>query len=59
MRLEDANQLLEPGYLPMESGYTRLPNGDMYIAVLTRMPGGLGMLETLINTRCGIPTTIS
>jgi DAPG hydrolase PhiG domain len=39
MRLEDVNQLLEPGYLPFETGYKRLTNGQMYIAVLTRMPG--------------------
>ena len=38
MNIEDVNQLLEPGYLPMETGFTRLPNNDVYIAVLTRMP---------------------
>lgn len=38
MRLEEVSQLLNPGYLPMETGYARLPNGHMYIAVLTRMP---------------------
>ena len=38
MRLEDVNQLLEPGYLPSETGYMRLPNGEISIAVLTRMP---------------------
>ena len=38
MRLEDVNQLLEPGYLAFETGYTRLPDGQLYIAVLTRMP---------------------
>jgi len=36
--LEDADALLDPGYLPLETGYTRLPNGQMYIAVLTKMP---------------------
>ncbi len=35
----DANLLLEPGYLPLENGYTRLANGQVFVAVLTRMPG--------------------
>ena len=38
MFIEEANQLLEPGYLPMETGYQRLSNGHMYVAVLVRMP---------------------
>lgn len=37
MLFEDVNQLSESGYSPFETGYKRLPNGDMYIAVLTRM----------------------
>ena len=44
MRLEDVNQLLEPGYLPFETGYKRLSNGQMYIAVLTRMPRCAGKM---------------
>lgn len=39
MFIEEVNKLLEPGYLPFETGYMRLPNGHVYIAVLTRMPG--------------------
>lgn len=35
----EANQLLEPGYLPMETGYTRLGNGQVFVSCLTRMPG--------------------
>jgi len=35
----EANQLLEPGYLPLENGFTRLANGQVFVAVLTKMPG--------------------
>ena len=38
MLFEEANQLLEPGYLPIETGFYRLSNGHMHLAVLTRMP---------------------
>ncbi len=37
--VDEANQLLEPGYLPLESGYTRLRNGQIFVAALTKMPG--------------------
>jgi hypothetical protein len=36
--LEQINRLLDPGYLPFESGYMRLSNGYYLVAVLTRMP---------------------
>jgi len=39
MLLEEVNQLIKPGYLPMETGYYRLSNGQMYIAALTRKYG--------------------
>lgn len=35
---EKVNRLLEPGYLPLESGFIRMSNGDYLVAVLTRMP---------------------
>src|SRR4051794_7489193 len=35
----EANQLLQDGYLPLENGYTRLHSGEVFAAVLTRMPG--------------------
>ena len=35
----EANQLLEPGYLHLENGFTRLANGQVFVAVLTKMPG--------------------
>lgn len=39
MLLGEVAQLLKPGYMPMETGCHRLQNGQMYLAVLTRMPG--------------------
>jgi len=39
MFLEEVDKLLNPGYLPMETGYYHLPNGQWHIAVLTMMPG--------------------
>ena len=36
--IEELNQLLEPGYMPVETGYYRLPNGDMHVRILIRMP---------------------
>ena len=38
MLLEEVNRLLEPGYLQTETGYFRLSNGHLHIAVLVRMP---------------------
>jgi hypothetical protein len=35
---EEANQLLDPGYLPTETGFYKLLNGHMHLAVYTRMP---------------------
>jgi DAPG hydrolase PhiG domain len=39
MELHEANDLLNPGYLPFESGYRDLSNGKRLVAALTRMPG--------------------
>jgi hypothetical protein len=36
--LDEADRLLEPGALPLENGFTRLANGQLFVAVLTRMP---------------------
>ena len=44
MLLENANDLLKPGYLSMETGYTRLSNGQMHVACLTKMPGCKGRM---------------
>lgn len=38
MRFEDRNDMLRPGYLPMESGVVRYEDGYVTIAALTRMP---------------------
>ena len=39
MRFEQANDLLNPGYLPFESGYKDLGDGKHLVAALTRMRG--------------------
>jgi hypothetical protein len=38
----DVNRLLEPGYLPLETGYASLPDGTAHVAVLTQFPGATG-----------------
>ncbi len=38
----EVNRLLERGYLPLESGYTTLPDGTAHVAVLTHFPGTTG-----------------
>ncbi len=38
LKREDVNQLLKPGYLPTENGFTRLEDGTVYVSVLTKMP---------------------
>ena len=40
--ISEANQLLDPGYLPMENGFTRLDNGQVFVSILTKMPGVTG-----------------
>lgn len=42
--MDQADDLLNPGYLSMETGYTRLPNGQMHVACLTEMPGCTGRM---------------
>jgi len=37
--LDDANRLLDPDDLPIETGWTRLSNGQLFVAVRTPMPG--------------------
>ena len=44
LSIYDVNQLLEPGYLPLENGYTRLDDGQVFAAVLTKMPGVNGRM---------------
>nr|MDO8082087.1 hypothetical protein [Candidatus Freyarchaeota archaeon] len=39
LRIENRNDLLNPGYLPAETGYCMLPNGTGVVAALTKMPG--------------------
>ncbi len=40
--LDEVDRLLEPGYLPLENGFTRLANGQIFVAALTKMPGVSG-----------------
>ena len=35
--LSEADQLLEPGYLALENGFTKLPGGKIFVAVRTDM----------------------
>jgi len=42
--VSEANRMLETGYLPLENGFTRLDNGQVFVAALTRMPGVNGKM---------------
>lgn len=44
MELRDANDLLKPGYLDLESGYLRLPDGQLHVAAWTTMAGCSGAM---------------
>jgi len=37
MRVDEANQLLEPGYQPFEAGFVRLDDGQLHVAARTAM----------------------
>lgn len=39
LTLENRDELLKPGYLPVERGYCMMPDGSAFVAGLTRMPG--------------------
>jgi hypothetical protein len=39
---EKINDLLHPGYLPLENGYCHMPDGSVFVAVLTEMPNVTG-----------------
>jgi len=50
MRFGDVNDLLKPGYLPLESGYQRLHDGSIVVAALSRVHGCSGaMLQWWFN----------
>lgn len=44
MRLDEADQLLEPGYLPFEAGFRRLDDGQLHVAARTSMPACKGSM---------------
>jgi hypothetical protein len=44
MRLDEADQLLEPGYLPLEAGFVRLDDGQLHVAARTTMVGCKGAM---------------
>lgn len=44
MLLKDAQMLVTHPYLPMETGWTRLDDGQIYIAARTPMPGCTGKM---------------
>jgi len=44
MRLDQADRLLEPGYLDIESGHLRLDDGTLHVASRTTMPGCKGRM---------------
>ena len=44
LALNDAAQLLQPGYLPLENGFTTLGDGQTMVAVRTNMPGCTGAM---------------
>ena len=44
LTMDEAEQLLEPGSLPLENGFTRLRDGSVFVAVCTEMPGVTGAM---------------
>jgi hypothetical protein len=42
--IERADLLVEPGYLPLENGTTKLDSGEIFVAALTKMPGVTGAM---------------
>jgi hypothetical protein len=46
MELSEADRLLDPEPMPLETGYERLPSGVLHVAVRTLMPGCTGPMFT-------------
>jgi len=44
VQLHEANALIEPGHRALETGYLRLPDGQLHVAALTSMPGCSGAM---------------
>ncbi|MFS4447341.1 DAPG hydrolase family protein [Maribacter sp. 2307UL18-2] len=44
LAFEDINEMLEPGYLPLENGYTKLKDGTGYVATNIQFPKTTGKM---------------
>lgn len=44
IRFDNINEMLKPGYLKLENGYTRFEDGTGYVAVNTKFPGASGRM---------------
>ncbi len=44
MKLSEADRLLEPGHLPLETGVSRLDDGQLLVSVLTPIRGAKGRM---------------
>ena len=44
MFFNEADKLLDQEYIPLETGYYRLSNGQIHVAVLNRMSGCKGKM---------------
>ena len=42
LAMKDVNRLLDPGYLPLETGYADLPDGTSHVSTLTHFPNATG-----------------
>lgn len=53
MKLEQADALLDPGYLDLESGWVRLEDGQLHVAAWTTMFACKGHMVALFPDKVG------